>query len=336
MRAHPPLPRRAGRTPALTLCAPQIHGHHALPATRLPLHVALREHVEHGEHLQPQQWHGCGRCPCARGGAGVPGEGRGSPCQAALTVAPLPGTGMPAAYDLSSVIAGGSSVGHNNLIPLGECGACMPAWVLALGPGRRGLDACPSSATAAANTGIVNHTHSRMGSIMSTGIVQGNVLRARGLRAGAGLHAPLSAWGPSGRPLIAHVLHHHRLLWRPGRRRLERPLCGQQPVHHGRPRHLHGLAPVPPDQHHALRQLGARKPDDAPTPGTALPGEKLDTCTPCCRRPPLPTSRPRTRVSLPYLTRDPQQTGEPSSPASPPGLACPRPAAEKGAPSQLP
>lgn len=30
-------------------------------------------------------------------------------------------TGMPTAYDLSSVIAGGSSVGHNNLIPLGEC-----------------------------------------------------------------------------------------------------------------------------------------------------------------------------------------------------------------------
>lgn len=29
--------------------------------------------------------------------------------------------GMPTAYDLSSVIAGGSSVGHNNLIPLGEC-----------------------------------------------------------------------------------------------------------------------------------------------------------------------------------------------------------------------
>lgn len=32
----------------------------------------------------------------------------------------LPGAGMPTAYDLSSVIAGGSSVGHNNLIPLGE------------------------------------------------------------------------------------------------------------------------------------------------------------------------------------------------------------------------
>ncbi|KAM5233077.1 histone-arginine methyltransferase CARM1 isoform 2-T2 [Hipposideros larvatus] len=31
--------------------------------------------------------------------------------------------GMPTAYDLSSVIAGGSSVGHNNLIPLGSSGA---------------------------------------------------------------------------------------------------------------------------------------------------------------------------------------------------------------------
>lgn len=30
---------------------------------------------------------------------------------------------MPTAYDLSSVIAGGSSVGHNNLIPLGSSGA---------------------------------------------------------------------------------------------------------------------------------------------------------------------------------------------------------------------
>ncbi|KAK1342757.1 hypothetical protein QTO34_015523 [Cnephaeus nilssonii] len=31
-------------------------------------------------------------------------------------------TGMPTAYDLSSVISGGSSVGHNNLIPLGSSG----------------------------------------------------------------------------------------------------------------------------------------------------------------------------------------------------------------------
>uniref|UniRef100_A0A672Z693 Histone-arginine methyltransferase CARM1 n=1 Tax=Sphaeramia orbicularis TaxID=375764 RepID=A0A672Z693_9TELE len=51
-------------------------------------------------------------------------------------------SGMPAAYDLSTVIGSGPPVSHNNLIPL-------------------------------VNTGIVNHTHSRMGSIMSTGIVQG-------------------------------------------------------------------------------------------------------------------------------------------------------------------
>ncbi|KAM9394048.1 histone-arginine methyltransferase CARM1 isoform 2-T2 [Pholidichthys leucotaenia] len=51
-------------------------------------------------------------------------------------------SGMPAAYDLSTVIGSGQPVSHNNLIPL-------------------------------VNTGIVNHTHSRMGSIMSTGIVQG-------------------------------------------------------------------------------------------------------------------------------------------------------------------
>ncbi|CAG05964.1 unnamed protein product [Tetraodon nigroviridis] len=52
-------------------------------------------------------------------------------------------TRMPAAYDLSTVIGSGQPASHNNLIPL-------------------------------VNTGIVNHTHSRMGSIMSTGIVQGS------------------------------------------------------------------------------------------------------------------------------------------------------------------
>uniref|UniRef100_A0A4W6E0V8 Histone-arginine methyltransferase CARM1 n=1 Tax=Lates calcarifer TaxID=8187 RepID=A0A4W6E0V8_LATCA len=58
-------------------------------------------------------------------------------------------SGMPAAYDLSTVIGSGPSVSHNNLIPLGR------------------------NHTHHVNTGIVNHTHSRMGSIMSTGIVQG-------------------------------------------------------------------------------------------------------------------------------------------------------------------
>uniref|UniRef100_A0A8C6U2R2 Histone-arginine methyltransferase CARM1 n=1 Tax=Neogobius melanostomus TaxID=47308 RepID=A0A8C6U2R2_9GOBI len=52
-------------------------------------------------------------------------------------------SGMPTAYDLSTVIGSGTPASHNNLIPL-------------------------------VNTGIVNHTHSRMGSIMSTGIVQGH------------------------------------------------------------------------------------------------------------------------------------------------------------------
>uniref|UniRef100_A0AAZ3QFB7 Histone-arginine methyltransferase CARM1 n=1 Tax=Oncorhynchus tshawytscha TaxID=74940 RepID=A0AAZ3QFB7_ONCTS len=56
-------------------------------------------------------------------------------------------SGMPTAYDLSTVMGSGSTVSHNNLIPLDK---------------HRPL-----------NTGIVNHTHSRMGSIMSTGIVQG-------------------------------------------------------------------------------------------------------------------------------------------------------------------
>ncbi|XP_063061386.1 histone-arginine methyltransferase CARM1-like [Engraulis encrasicolus] len=50
-------------------------------------------------------------------------------------------TGMPAAYDLSAVIGGGAS--HNNLIPLVN------------------------------NTAGVNHTPSRVGSIMSTGLLQG-------------------------------------------------------------------------------------------------------------------------------------------------------------------
>ncbi|XP_064856724.1 histone-arginine methyltransferase CARM1-like [Oncorhynchus nerka] len=51
--------------------------------------------------------------------------------------------GMPAVYDLSTVIGGGgSTVSHNNLIPL-------------------------------VNTGVVNHTSSRVGSIMSTGVGQG-------------------------------------------------------------------------------------------------------------------------------------------------------------------
>ena len=39
---------------------PQIHRHDALPAAWLPLHVPLGEHVEHRQHLQPQQRDGRG------------------------------------------------------------------------------------------------------------------------------------------------------------------------------------------------------------------------------------------------------------------------------------
>uniref|UniRef100_A0A6I8SAZ1 Histone-arginine methyltransferase CARM1 n=1 Tax=Xenopus tropicalis TaxID=8364 RepID=A0A6I8SAZ1_XENTR len=76
--------------------------------------------------------------------------------------------GMPNAYDLSSVIAGSSGISHSNLIPLGEQPAvsCPPA---PLHPEPQDLTLGSST-----NTGIVNHTHSRMGSIMSTGIVQGS------------------------------------------------------------------------------------------------------------------------------------------------------------------
>ncbi|OCT59320.1 hypothetical protein XELAEV_18000741mg [Xenopus laevis] len=76
--------------------------------------------------------------------------------------------GMPTAYDLSSVIGGSSGISHSNLIPLGEPPAvsCPPA----------PLHSEPQDLTlgTSTNTGIVNHTHSRMGSIMSTGIVQGS------------------------------------------------------------------------------------------------------------------------------------------------------------------
>ncbi|XP_030263634.1 histone-arginine methyltransferase CARM1 isoform X2 [Sparus aurata] len=69
-------------------------------------------------------------------------------------------SGMPTAYDLSTVIGSGPSVSHNNLIPL-------------------------------VNTGIVNHTHSRMGSIMSTGIVQGATTGQSGLSS-SGTYYPVT------------------------------------------------------------------------------------------------------------------------------------------------
>ncbi|XP_053573865.1 histone-arginine methyltransferase CARM1 [Bombina bombina] len=77
---------------------------------------------------------------------------------------------MPTAYDLSSVIGGSSGISHSNLIPLGEqSSASSPAVSLRLEPSPQELTLGTTT-----NTGIVNHTHSRMGSIMSTGIVPGS------------------------------------------------------------------------------------------------------------------------------------------------------------------
>uniref|UniRef100_A0A4W4EAM9 Histone-arginine methyltransferase CARM1 n=1 Tax=Electrophorus electricus TaxID=8005 RepID=A0A4W4EAM9_ELEEL len=81
-------------------------------------------------------------------------------------------SGMPAAYDLSTVIGGsGSTVSHNNLIPL-------------------------------VNTGIVNHTHSRMGSIMSTGIVQGATTGQQG-PSSSSTHYPVTNQFTMGGPAIS-------------------------------------------------------------------------------------------------------------------------------------
>lgn len=51
----------AAPSPAHGPSLPQIHRHDTLPAAWLPLHFPLGEHVECRQHLQPQQWDGCGR-----------------------------------------------------------------------------------------------------------------------------------------------------------------------------------------------------------------------------------------------------------------------------------
>ncbi|KAM7386108.1 hypothetical protein PAMA_008969 [Pampus argenteus] len=87
-------------------------------------------------------------------------------------------SGMPAAYDLSTVIGSGPSVSHNNLIPLGT-NHTPPGSSTSRGTWSSGEQIGEQQRKSAVqhevpvNTGIVNHTHSRMGSIMSTGIVQG-------------------------------------------------------------------------------------------------------------------------------------------------------------------
>uniref|UniRef100_A0AAY3ZVP8 Histone-arginine methyltransferase CARM1 n=1 Tax=Denticeps clupeoides TaxID=299321 RepID=A0AAY3ZVP8_9TELE len=82
-------------------------------------------------------------------------------------------TGVPAAYDLSAVMGTGAAVPQNNLIPAGTY--------------TRGV----------MSTCGVNHTPSRVGSIMSTGLMQGNAADQPEAPA-AGVHYPISGQFPMG------------------------------------------------------------------------------------------------------------------------------------------
>lgn len=133
---------------------------------------------------------------------------------------------------------------------------------------------------------------------MSTGIVQGNGGRRERGPAGVSVRTPratrlpsrllslslplLRVWAGEGAELASQCPRPpHRVLRRPGRRRrrLQCPLRGQQPVHHGRPRHLDGLAHVHPDQHHALRELGPSSVEQ--TDSTRKPNEDPAHPPPC-------------------------------------------------------
>ncbi|KAL4658076.1 histone-arginine methyltransferase CARM1, partial [Arapaima gigas] len=120
-------------------------------------------------------------------------------------------SGMPTAYDLSTVIGSGAAVSHNNLIPL-------------------------------VNTGIVNHTHSRMGSIMSTGIVQGECCSS------IFIHT-LSLFFFFLNPIF------HRSFCRAASRQQQYLLSHKQPVHHGWPSHFYGISNGDSQQHCALWEL---------------------------------------------------------------------------------
>ncbi|XP_018425028.1 PREDICTED: histone-arginine methyltransferase CARM1 isoform X1 [Nanorana parkeri] len=102
--------------------------------------------------------------------------------------------GMPTAYDLSSVMGGSSGISHSNLIPLGEQSATSCSASPHPGP----QDLTHGTST---NTGIVNHTHSRMGSIMSTGIVQGSASGQAGSNATG--HYPVNNQFTMGGPAIS-------------------------------------------------------------------------------------------------------------------------------------
>ncbi|XP_063787494.1 histone-arginine methyltransferase CARM1 isoform X3 [Pseudophryne corroboree] len=103
--------------------------------------------------------------------------------------------GMPTAYDLSSVIAGSSGISHSNLIPLGEQPAAMCS------PSSLHLEPQDLTLGTSTNTGIVNHTHSRMGSIMSTGIVQGSATGQAG--SNPSTHYPVNNQFTMGGPAIS-------------------------------------------------------------------------------------------------------------------------------------
>lgn len=96
----------------------------------------------------------------------------------------------------------------------------------------------PSSLCCAANTGIVNHTHSRMGSIMSTGIVQGNEGVGR-----MGVSA-LTA-GPPTHPLACSLSLPLTLLWGWAGEGAELALSVHTPPLQGRPAPRAAVAAVP-------------------------------------------------------------------------------------------
>lgn len=143
------------------------------------------------------------------------------------------------------------------------CRECMSVRGLAGRGGGGDAVSLPSffpSCRCAANTGIVNHTHSRMGSIMSTGIVQGN--------------AGVGACGP---PATAPVW----VLMLPGGLGRRHPQCPPPAPQGPRvPRVVAAAAPAPTTQSIASSPWAARpSPWRRPCPSRPTP------CTTGARRP---------------------------------------------------
>lgn len=98
------------------LCVPQVHRQHVSPAPRLSLLLPLREHVEQWRSLQ----HEPGYVHTHTHRRGI----QNSLFPVVNLSLCLTG-GMPAVYDVSTGIGGGgSTVSHNNLIPLGMLCVC--------------------------------------------------------------------------------------------------------------------------------------------------------------------------------------------------------------------